>query len=93
MSSPIKSTNPIMIIGGSDNTSLMIELARIKAENHKLEVVTIEEAQEKGFVQNIPYKAPPILPLGEYIVTDNSVRTKSARNIRREKSRKSKKRK
>ena len=93
MSNPIKNANPILIIGGSDNTSLMFEIARIKSENHKLEVVTIEEAQEKGFVQTIPYKAPPIIPLAEYIVTDNSIRTKSARNMRREKSRKSKKRK
>ena len=90
MSDLNKNNNPIIIIGGGDNDSLMIELVRINAENQKLEIITIEEAKEKGLIENY-ITQPPILH--ELTFTDDFSEVRSARNIRREKSRKSKKRK
>lgn len=87
----------IIIVGsGHGDDLLALRLAEIKAENPNVEVVTIEEAKQRGLSETFEYKALPQMP--EPILLKQNVfgfgsGGKSARNIRRENERKSKKNK
>lgn len=86
----------IIVSSGYGAGLLALRLAEIKAANPNVEVVTIEEAKERGLSETFGYKARPQMP--EPILLKQNVfgfesGGKSARNIRRENERKSKKNK
>jgi len=84
----------ILIIDSGHNAGLVaVQIAEIKAMHPNLEVVTSEEAKERGLTESIKYKARPPLPeLQQLILKDNFFSDgKSNRNKRRESERKAKK--
>jgi hypothetical protein len=85
--------NKAMIIGGGGNNALTLKrIAELRTENPDIEIVSLNEAKEKGLSQTYEYKAPPQLP--ELVsLKDNFKGVKSARNKRREEERKAKKNK
>lgn len=87
-----KKPNVIIVGSGHDAGLLAMKIAEIKLENPNVEIVTLEEAKERGLTETYKITAPP--PLPELYLKDNLFSDgKSARNKRREAERKSKKRK
>ena len=86
---------PNVIIVGSEHEAglLAMKIAELKLANPNCEVVTIEEAKERGLTQTFEIKAPKPLPeLQPVILKDNFFSDgNSARNKRREAERKAKK--
>lgn len=82
----------IIIVGsGNDAGLLALKIAELKLAHPSCEIVTIEEAKERGLTETYKITPPPKLPaLCEKL--DFYSDGKSARNIRRENKRKSKKR-
>ena len=82
--------NVIIIGSGHDAELLAIKIAEMKLENPNVELITLEEAKEKGLTETYKITAPP--PLPELYLKDNFFSDgKSARNKRREAERKAKK--
>ena len=83
----------VIIVGSGHNAGLLaMKIAEMKLENPNVEIVTLEEAKERGLTETYKITAPP--PLPELYLKDNIFSDgKSARNKRREAERKSKKRK
>jgi len=84
----------LIIIGGGHSGGLTaIRIAEIKAMHPNVEVVTFEEAKERGLAESFEYKAHPPLPeLQQIVLKDNFFSGgKSNRNKRREAERKAKK--
>lgn len=87
-----KKTNVIIVGSGHNSGLLAMKIAEMRLENPNVEIVTIEEAKERGLTETYKITAPP--PLPEIYLKDNFFSNgKSARNERREAERKSKKRK
>ena len=86
----------LIIIGSMHDAGLLaMKIAELKSANPNCEVVTIEEASQRGLTQNYEIKAPPPLPdLQMTYLKDNFYSNgKSARNKRREEQRMFNKRK
>lgn len=88
-----KKPNVIIVGSGHEAGLLAIKIAELKLANPNCEVVTIEEAKERGLAQTFEITAPKPLPeLQQVYLKDNFFsHDKSARNKRREAERKAKK--
>lgn len=85
-----KKPNVIIVGSGHDAGLLAMEIAELKLANPNCEVVTLEEAKEKGLTQTFEITAPK--QFQELYFSDNFFSDgKSARNKRREAERKAKK--
>lgn len=85
-----KKPNVIIVGSGHDAGLLAMKIAEMKLENPNVEIVTLEEAKERGLTETYKITAPP--PLPELYLKDNFFSDgKSARNKRREAERKAKK--
>lgn len=51
----------VIIIGGGGGGLLAARIAEEKLKNPEMEVVTIEEAKERGLTQSFKFEAPPML--------------------------------
>ena len=74
--------------------AVAVEIARMKAKHPNFEVITLEEAHERGLTEVFQYKAPPPLDIcTEVMLKDDFLAYRpSNRNMRREANRKRKKR-
>lgn len=88
-----KKLNVIIVVSGHEADLLAMKIAELNLANPNCEVVTLEEAKERGLTQTFEIRAPKPLPeLQQVILKDNFSRDgKSARNKRRESERKAKK--
>lgn len=81
----------IILDSGIDHGLIEMKIAELKSANPSCEVVTIEEAMERGLMAEYKFKAPP--PIPELILSSISFcNGKSKRNMRREAERAAKKR-
>jgi hypothetical protein len=85
-----KKPNVIIVGSGRDAGLLAMRIAELKSTHPNCEVVTLEEAKERGLMQTFPITAPkPIPELEQVILKDNFFHDgKSSRNKRREAKRK-----
>lgn len=92
--------NVIVIGGHFDDGLLAIKIAEMKLQNQNIEVVTLDEAKERGIIiidSISEYKAPKPLPeliepkLSTILTIGLPGHGKSSRNKRREAERKAKK--
>jgi len=88
-----KKPNVIIVGSGHEAGLLAMKIAEMKLENPNVEIVTLEEAKERGLMQTFEITAPkPIPELHQVVLKDNFFSDgKSARNKRREAERKAKK--
>jgi FlaA1/EpsC-like NDP-sugar epimerase len=88
-----KKPNVIIVGSGHEAGLLAMKIAELKLANPNCEVVTLEEAKERGLIQTFEITAPKPLPeLQQVYLKDNYFSDgKSARNKRREAERKAKK--
>lgn len=85
-----KKPNVIIVGSGHDGGLLAMKIAELKLANPNCEVVTLEEAKEKGLTQTFEITVPK--QFQELYLIDNFFSDgKSARNKRREAERKAKK--
>ena len=88
-----KKPNVIIVGSGHEAGLLAMKIAELKLANPNCEVVTLEEAKERGLTQRFEITAPkPLSELQQVILKDNFFSGgKSARNKRREAERNAKK--
>jgi GTPase SAR1 family protein len=85
----------VIIVGSGDCGLTAMALSELKGKFPEAEVVTIEQAKERGLSESIEYKARPQLsPIEMMTAPYNNGHSLSSRNIRRkDKRNKNKKRK
>lgn len=83
----------IVIVGCGNHGLTALRMAEIKAAHPDLEVVTIEEAKERGLHQSYELKAPPPMPEIIIPVTPFHQTGISNRAARRKQERQARKRK
>jgi uncharacterized spore protein YtfJ len=88
-----KKPSVIIVGSGHDAGLLAMKIAELKLANPNCEVVTIEEAKERGLTKTFTITAPRIIPeIQQVHLKDNFLSDgRSARNKRREAERKAKK--